>query len=755
MHCDGCEVLLSKDFNICVDCHAEGRYQQVIQMHPLNPKRHSLINHTGNMKFNRESRCPCKNGPICQQCKYCAGCSCKCHQWFTLHRRFFNNEDENALVRRVEAVLEGDKPLRFSEEVQPRLDAAAGPVLPQISNDSICLPVKPNSQEKGDDDIVLPSADKQSTKRLASMARASERTSKKRGKNESGGNGAAAKKIRASQAGAASEWTISMVQSRLRSFDASQRPDDLRSSVCSPSQPFSCDDLSDGALAFTEPKGSLPPMDRCGKIFGFHSSNLEDLHAFLEKASELTERTPSAMIDLLPPTCDMTEADVRHLFRNFADTGSVRCDTRGGSIRLFYSLREVEIIMYGCLKGLKRKDYIRLMSYRASKSGTISGGCSKMCRDIEEWSVGLEKCAAYKKHLEDTVGLLYRLEGVEIPPTAPAPEQRQTQRQRATTKRRTVAVNTVLETKQEAKPAPEQRQTQRQRATKKRRTLVADTVSETIQETKPAPEQRQTQRQRAMKKRRTVVVGTKKKVAQGRISTLNPNNSVTWNEEMLRPLLKTFEVDQRPDNIRPSSGTATTPTSPFDLSDSALAFSEPKGSFPAIRRAAAISGFEQGGYLALSDFLEKARKLKRRTPSAMLGLLPVNCNMSENDIRHLFRNFADSVEIRGESFGTTGRPITIAFSPREVEIMLYAGLKDLTVEKRLVLMPYRRESTLTRFHKDALTWTELLRTCDAYVQHLEETVGLLFRLEDEVARPKDDKGEPSGPTGEQCLALKI
>jgi hypothetical protein len=46
-HCDGCERLLSKDFNICQECHAEKKFLMQVQMHPLNKKRHSTINHTG------------------------------------------------------------------------------------------------------------------------------------------------------------------------------------------------------------------------------------------------------------------------------------------------------------------------------------------------------------------------------------------------------------------------------------------------------------------------------------------------------------------------------------------------------------------------------------------------------------------------------------------------------------------------------------------------------------------------------------
>jgi hypothetical protein len=46
-HCDGCEILLSKDFNICQDCYKEKKFMARIQMHPSNEKRHATLNHTG------------------------------------------------------------------------------------------------------------------------------------------------------------------------------------------------------------------------------------------------------------------------------------------------------------------------------------------------------------------------------------------------------------------------------------------------------------------------------------------------------------------------------------------------------------------------------------------------------------------------------------------------------------------------------------------------------------------------------------
>jgi len=102
MHCDGCEKILNKDFNICVSCHAEKKYRVTIQMHPLNAKRHCTVNHMGNFHEDRQKRCVCKNGPACLNCSYCQGCSCRCHTWFTLNQRFLNAEEEKELLLQVE-----------------------------------------------------------------------------------------------------------------------------------------------------------------------------------------------------------------------------------------------------------------------------------------------------------------------------------------------------------------------------------------------------------------------------------------------------------------------------------------------------------------------------------------------------------------------------------------------------------------------------------------------------------------------------
>jgi len=100
-HCDGCEKLLSKDFNICRGCYLQGKFQMKVQMHPSNRKRHATLNHIGDNRFNRQSRCPCKNGPACNYCGFCLGCSCRCHTWFTMRTRLCNAADEEKMLQTV------------------------------------------------------------------------------------------------------------------------------------------------------------------------------------------------------------------------------------------------------------------------------------------------------------------------------------------------------------------------------------------------------------------------------------------------------------------------------------------------------------------------------------------------------------------------------------------------------------------------------------------------------------------------------
>ena len=120
MHCDGCEKLLNKDFNICSGCHMMGRYKSFHQMHPFINKTLAILNHTGNKTLLRKSRCPCKNGKECVYCGYCTGCSCRCHQRFTVHYRFMEQSKELELLQQAESIV-GSQTIPHFDETRSRL----------------------------------------------------------------------------------------------------------------------------------------------------------------------------------------------------------------------------------------------------------------------------------------------------------------------------------------------------------------------------------------------------------------------------------------------------------------------------------------------------------------------------------------------------------------------------------------------------------------------------------------------------------
>jgi hypothetical protein len=71
------------------------------------------------MGQDRTSHCPCKNGPKCDFCGYCLGCSCRCHTYFTVHTRLCLVEQELEVLKHVKeralAVQEGGATISESQ----------------------------------------------------------------------------------------------------------------------------------------------------------------------------------------------------------------------------------------------------------------------------------------------------------------------------------------------------------------------------------------------------------------------------------------------------------------------------------------------------------------------------------------------------------------------------------------------------------------------------------------------------------------
>lgn len=108
MHCDGCEKLLSRDFNICSDCHQERHYENNYQMLPCGTACawNSVLSHTGSLHgTSKPGSCPCPNGSPCPKCEFCTSCSCQCHKKFTLNCRFMRIEDERYILEEVQKIV--------------------------------------------------------------------------------------------------------------------------------------------------------------------------------------------------------------------------------------------------------------------------------------------------------------------------------------------------------------------------------------------------------------------------------------------------------------------------------------------------------------------------------------------------------------------------------------------------------------------------------------------------------------------------
>jgi hypothetical protein len=122
LRCDGCDHLVGKDFNICFQCHSEGRYKVRVQMHDLLDK----VVHAGHITRNILSdNCLSKKaGKTCESCGFCSCCSCKCHTNFHLSFRFFTKTSEEILLQTFETVA-GVGVLEEDHALSERLQLAA------------------------------------------------------------------------------------------------------------------------------------------------------------------------------------------------------------------------------------------------------------------------------------------------------------------------------------------------------------------------------------------------------------------------------------------------------------------------------------------------------------------------------------------------------------------------------------------------------------------------------------------------------
>ena len=100
LHCIGCEAILEKDFNICVDCHKQVKYKRLCIINHDN-HNDSRFQHQGDIDELKQG---CPECIECTRCGYCEVCSCQCHTNFNLFFRFMNIDEEEKMLKDVISV---------------------------------------------------------------------------------------------------------------------------------------------------------------------------------------------------------------------------------------------------------------------------------------------------------------------------------------------------------------------------------------------------------------------------------------------------------------------------------------------------------------------------------------------------------------------------------------------------------------------------------------------------------------------------
>lgn len=426
MHCDGCEKLLNKDFNICSSCHKEGKYRvSFYQMHPFSTKRFSVLNHTGNMILERAARCPCKNGKPCNNCNFCTGCSCKCHQQFTLYYRFMGIEDELQLLSEAERIVGTDKILQADETsarllsllsrkckynriemehpsgvvVDPeKTDSGKEETTKRPREDSSTTATAKRSRGKPKaENFVIPPIDFNSIKKDTAVTVISDSITSP---------AIVVKldipnmklKVRLSE-GKKSHWVdfdavrsiTSVTEDSFQTRCAFLIQEDI-----GPVRPSSKFDVSRASLAYTAPRGTVRPPNKTAAS-GIGKLTHETFSKFIKSARLLGNPNEEALAELLPRNSRVRGDDVRHLYRNFADCSIIEGDTS-----IIFSRREIDIVNYYLSLGKVPREMATLLPYRVEKDIRI---IAKVIEDM-----GLCLSGEYVKMINETVGVLDSLE---------------------------------------------------------------------------------------------------------------------------------------------------------------------------------------------------------------------------------------------------------------------------------------------------------------------------------------------------------
>ena len=122
-HCNGCETILGKDFNICIECFKEDAYCKNIEMNHQNENlMSSHFHHCG-----RPSMKCCHPSSECLECSFCQKCllsTCICHKSFQKRYRFYSVDQQQARLEQCQQLIHGNY-VKYSIETEHRLRGEA------------------------------------------------------------------------------------------------------------------------------------------------------------------------------------------------------------------------------------------------------------------------------------------------------------------------------------------------------------------------------------------------------------------------------------------------------------------------------------------------------------------------------------------------------------------------------------------------------------------------------------------------------
>lgn len=130
-HCNGCEIILKKDYNICSQCFMEGKflvYEPMQGSTDTRTRKVSDLHHLASCRRNvPPSVCNCHEGS-CAYCEIpaddggerCKKCSCICHKRFTRKYRFYTPDNARAMLKSVEKFV-GKNEVQYALETECQL----------------------------------------------------------------------------------------------------------------------------------------------------------------------------------------------------------------------------------------------------------------------------------------------------------------------------------------------------------------------------------------------------------------------------------------------------------------------------------------------------------------------------------------------------------------------------------------------------------------------------------------------------------